>query len=215
MNRNYYFALLFAVAMVCLTGCNQTENGNTADNPDASNAPKVKVETSMGDFVITLQPDKAPQTVAQFLENVNNGVYDNSIVQEVRMDFMALFGCINLTTEDPESADGSAADDAVKRIPNEAASGNSNKKWTVAMLRAPDEIESDSVQFFINMNDNSGLDAKQDGENSPETCGYCVFGVVTDGFNVLEAINQTPTTEKEEFEYAPEQDIVITKMSVL
>ena len=213
MNRNFYFALLFAVAMVCLTGCNQTNNG-TSDNQDASNAPKVKVETSMGDFVITLQPDKAPQTVAQFLENVNNGVYDNSIVQEVRVDFMALFGCVNLTTENPESADGSAAD-STKRIPNEATGENSNKKWTVAMLRAPDEIESDSVQFFINMNDNFGLDAKPDGENSPETCGYCVFGVVTDGFNVLEAINQTPTTEKEEFEYAPEQDIVITKMSVL
>ncbi len=214
MSKRNFFVLLFAVAMVCLTGCNQTENG-TSDNPDASNAPKVKVETSMGDFVITLQPDKAPQTVAQFLENVNSGVYDNSIVQEVRNNFMILFGCINLTTENPEAVDGGAADDATKRIPNEATSENSNKKWTVSMLRAPDEIESDSVQFFINMNDNSGLDARQDGDKTPETCGYCVFGIVTDGLNVLEAINQTPTAEKEEFEYAPEQDIVITKMSVL
>ena len=70
-------------------------------------------------------------------------------------------------------------------------------------------------EVFINMKDNSELDAQEGGEMSPETCGYCVFGIVTDGFNALEAINQTPTTVKDEFEFAPEPDITITKMSVL
>ena len=218
MKRRYFFVLLFIAAQICLAGCNQLKNWNSTDNSDSpANAPMVKVETSVGDFVITLQPEYAPKTVAQFLENVNNGVYNNSIVQEVRNNYMILLGCINLTTENPESIDSNsvAADDSTKRIPNEATAENSNKKWTVAMLRAPEEIESDSVQFFINMNDNSGLDARQGGEQSPETCGYCVFGVVTDGFDALESINQTPTVEREEFEFAPEQDIVITKMSVL
>lgn len=220
MNRNYFFALLFAFALACLTGCDQTENGaeNSADNAETSaNAPKVKVETSVGDFVITLQPDKAPKTVAQFLENVNSGVYNNSIAHEVRYNYMIQWGCVNRMTVDPESVDSNSADssDSTKRIPNEATPENSNKKWTVAMLRALDEIESDSVQFFINMKDNPDLDAKQGGENSSESCGYCVFGIVTDGFNTLEAINQTPVVEKEDFEYAPEQDIIITKMSVL
>lgn len=208
MSRRYFYVLAFVAALACLTGCDRLGEAikPSQDNSDQSiNAPRVKVETSAGDFIITLQPDKAPNTVTQFLENVNNGVYDNSIVHNVIQNYEILIGGVKPTTGNPESYD----------IPNEATPDNSNKKWTVSMLHAPDKTVSDSVQFFINMKDNSELDAQQGGELSPETCGYCVFGTVTDGFNALETINQTPTTVKDEFEFAPEPDIIITKMSVL
>ena len=209
MNRKTLFAVLFVAAVACLTGCDKFTAAvkPAADNnaDQTTNAPMIKVETSAGDFIITLQPDKAPNTVAQFIENVNNGIYDNSIVHNVIQNYEILIGGVKPTTGNPESYD----------IPNEAKPDNSNKKWTVAMLHAPDKTVSDSVQFFINLKDNSELDAQEGGELSPETCGYCVFGIVTDGFNALEAINQTPTTVKDEFEFAPEPDITITKMSVL
>lgn len=208
MSKRNFFVLLFAAALACLTGCDKLGEAvkPLEDGADqAINAPRVKVETSYGDFIITLQPDKAPGTVAQFIENVNNGIYNNSIVHNVIQNYEILIGGVRPTTGNPESFD----------IPNEASVENSNKQWTVAMLHAPDKTVSDSVQFFINMKDNTELDAQQGGELSPETCGYCVFGTVTDGFNALEAINQTPVTEKGEFEFAPEQDITIIKMSVL
>ena len=208
MKRNYFLTVLFAAALAGLTGCDKFGAAvkPAEDNADqAVNAPMVKVETSAGDFIITLQPDKAPNTVAQFLENVNNGIYNNSIVHNVIQNYEILIGGVKPTMGNPESYE----------IPNEATPENSNKQWTVSMLHAPDKTVSDSVQFFINMKDNTELDAQQGGELSPETCGYCVFGVVTDGFNALEAINQTPTTVKDEFEFAPEPDIEITKMSVL
>lgn len=208
MSRLYSFVLLLAAALAGLTGCDKF--GAAVKPPESSaeqsdNAPRVKVETSVGDFIITLQPDKAPNTVAQFIENVNNGIYDNSIVHNVIQNYEILIGGVKPTTGNPESYD----------IPNEATSDNSNKQWTVAMLHAPDKTVSDSVQFFINLKDNLELDAQQGGELSPETCGYCVFGIVTDGFNALQTINQTPTTVKGEFEFAPEQDVAITKMTVL
>ena len=209
MSRNYYLTLLFAVALTCLAGCNGPSDGvatNAADGADQSaNAPKVKVETSSGEFIITLQPDKAPKTVAQFIENVNNGVYNNSIVHNVVQGYNIMIGGVKSSTDYPEA----------KEIPNEATPDNSNKQWTVAMLHDLDKVESDSVEFIINMKDNVELDAQQGGAESPDTCGYCVFGIVTDGFKTLESINATPTMEKGEFEYAPVQDITITKMSVL
>lgn len=208
MSRLYSFVLLLAAALAGLTGCDKF--GSAVKPPESNaeqsdNASRVKVETSVGDFIITLQPDKAPVTVAQFLENVNNGIYDNSIVHNVIHNYEILIGGVKPTTGNPESYE----------IANEATPENSNKKWTVSMLHAPDKTASDSVQFFINLKDNAELDAQQGGEMSPETCGYCVFGIVSDGFNTLETINQTQTTVKEEFEFAPEQDIVINKMSVL
>lgn len=207
MSRNY-LTLLFALALACLTGCDgpNTPANNSADGSDPlANAPKVKVETSLGEFIITLQPDKAPKTVDQFIENVNNGVYDNSIVHNVIPGYNIMIGGIKPETGYPEA----------KEIPNEATPENSNTQWTVAMLHDLDKVDSDSVEFIINMKDNKELDAEQGGEASPDTCGYCVFGIVTDGFKTLESINATPTMEKDEFEYAPVQDIIISKMSVL
>lgn len=201
--------LLFAVVLACLAGCNGPSNeaaNQAADSSDQStNAPKVKVETSSGEFIITLQPDKAPKTVAQFIENVNSGVYNNSIVHNVIKEYYIMIGGIKPETGYPEAYE----------IPNEATPDNSNKQWTVAMLHDLDKVESDSIEFIVNMKDNMELDAQQGGESSPDTCGYCVFGIVTDGFKTLESINTTSTMEKGEFEYAPVQDITITKMSVL
>ena len=93
MSKRYFLVLLFAAALAGLTGCDKL--GGAVKSPEGNseqttNTPMVKVETSVGDFIITLQPDAAPNTVAQFLENVNNGIYNNSIVHNVIQNYYHL-----------------------------------------------------------------------------------------------------------------------------
>lgn len=207
MKKSYFFAVLFSVVLSGLLGCDRfsPSKPSGADNQaEPSDAQKINVQTSAGDFVITLYPDKAPETVKQIIENVKNGVYDNSVIHNVVKDYEILIGGVKPTTGNPDSTE----------IVNEASVDNPNKKWTVAMLHDVDKTQSDSVQFFINLKDNFELDAQPGGESSPDTCGYCVFGIVTDGFPALETINNTNTKVNEEFEYAPDPDITIIKMSV-
>ena len=101
MYKNYFF-LLIAASLACLAGCNRVkdEAGSKTEGTSTqlTDAARVKVETSLGDFIITLQPDKAPETVAQFIENVNNGVYNNSIVHNVIQNYEILIGGVKPTT---------------------------------------------------------------------------------------------------------------------
>lgn len=202
---------LFLLSMCCFlffAGCqNKSETDAPVNAASGENGPaaktKVKVETSLGEFIIELYSDRAPKTVEQFLKNVNNARYNNSIIHDVVKDHQILIGGVSLDQGNPETFE----------MANEARADNPNLKWTVAMLHAPDKTESDSMQFFINMKDNPELNVIDDGATS-QTCGYCVFGIVAAGFNTLEQINQVPVVTTEKFEYAPQEDIVITKISV-
>ena len=162
----------------------------------------VKMETSMGDIVIELFPDKAPKTVANFLRYVNDGAYDGTIFHRVIATFMIQGGGF-----DPDMR----ARPTQKPIPNEANNGLKNERYTIAMART-DNPHSASNQFFINVAGNSFLDYQS--SQSPQTWGYAVFGKVVDGMNVVDAIRRVPTGNRGMHQDVPRDPVVINKAYV-
>jgi len=142
--------------------------------------PLVTVETNRGDFVVELYPEKAPKTVANFMQYVDSGYYKETIFHRVINRFMIQGGGFNADmTEKPSLAP----------IVNEAANGLKNEPGTLAMARtsAPDSATS---QFFINLENNVPLNYQG---NDPELIGYCVFGRVLKGMDVVRDIGASPT----------------------
>jgi len=157
----------------------------------------VKLATTKGDIVIELNEDKAPITVANFLQYVRDGFYDGTIFHRVIPNFMIQGGGFNdqmmqKATQDP--------------IKNEADNGLANDRGTVAMARTPDP-DSATSQFFINHKDNAFLNYTAP---SPQGWGYCVFGEVTDGMDVVDEIAKVKTTNRDGHSDVPEDVIVIT-----
>ena len=158
--------------------------------------PRVKLTTSMGDIVIELDPSAAPKTVENFLAYVNVGYYDGTIFHRVIKDFMI---------------QGGGFDSRMQRKPtrppivNEADNGLSNRTGTIAMARtsAP---HSASAQFFINVKDNTPLDHRG---KTGSGWGYCVFGRVVSGMNVVHAIEHVQTTVRAGMRDVPETPVVI------
>ncbi len=163
--------------------------------------PKVNMQTNKGLIVIELYPDQAPQSVANFLAYVDTGFYDGTIFHRVIPDFMIQGGGFTADLEKKATRDP---------IPNEADNGLKNERGTLAMARTNDP-NSATAQFFINHKDNAFLD--HSGKN-PRGWGYAVFGRVTDGMSVLDAIATTPTGAKGMFpKDVPLETIVIEKAS--
>lgn len=157
----------------------------------------VKLETSKGDIVIELNADKAPVTVENFLDYVRDGFYDGTIFHRVIANFMIQGGGFNdqmiqKPTRDP--------------IKNEADNGLKNDRGTVAMARTTDP-DSATAQFFINHKDNVFLNYTAPSEQG---WGYCVFGQVTDGMDVVDEIAKVKTTNRDGHSDVPEEAIVIT-----
>jgi peptidyl-prolyl cis-trans isomerase B (cyclophilin B) len=157
----------------------------------------VKLATTLGDIVIELNEEKAPVTTQNFLNYVRDGFYDGTIFHRVIPNFMVQGGGFNdqmmqKMTQDP--------------IKNEADNGLTNDRGTIAMARTQDP-DSATAQFFINHNDNAFLN-----HTSPDVqgWGYCVFGKVTDGMDVVDAIAAVPTTNRSGHSDVPEDVIVIT-----
>ncbi len=155
---------------------------------------KVLMKTSKGDMEITLDADKAPKTVENFLRYVDEGFYDGTIFHRVISGFMIQGG-------------GYTAD--MKKKPthepvvNEAKNGLKNKRGTIAMARTSDPHSATS-QFFINHKDNPNLDYP-----SFDGWGYAVFGRVTRGLDVLDAIAGVPTTVKNGMRDVPAETVLI------
>jgi len=174
--------------------------GVLASLASSATAQTVTLETSKGNIVIELYPDKAPKTVANFLAYVQSGFYDGTIFHRVIPSFMIQGG-------------GFTADMAKKEtrepIQNESDNGVSNTRGTIAMARtsAP---HSATAQFFINSVDNKGLDH---GETA-QGWGYAVFGKVTEGMDVVDAISAVKTTEKNGMRDVPVEPVVIQKARV-
>lgn len=140
----------------------------------------VLMETSMGLITIELYPDKAPATVANFLQYVDDGFYEGTIFHRVIDNFMIQGGGMSPTMkEKPTNAP----------VINEADNGLSNLTGTLAMARTMDP-HSATAQFFINVGDNLFLDHKG---KTPEGWGYCVFGKVVDGMDVVNKIKKVRT----------------------
>lgn len=163
--------------------------------------PKVNLQTNKGLIVIELYPDQAPQSVANFLAYVDAGFYDGTIFHRVIPDFMIQGGGFTADLEKKATRDP---------IPNEADNGLKNERGTLAMARTNDP-NSATAQFFINHKDNAFLD--HSGKN-PRGWGYAVFGRVTNGMSVVDAIATTPTGAKGMFpKDVPTETIVIEKAS--
>ena len=163
----------------------------------------VKLDTSKGAIVLELDAAKAPKTVANFVEYVKAGYYDGLIFHRVIKGFMAQGGGV---TADYQSKPTRPP------IVNEAGNGLKNQRGTIAMARTG-EVNSATGQFFINLVDNAFLDHRDD---SPAGFGYCVFGRVVKGMDVVDAIAALPTGPGGPFgSDVPTQAVTITKASVV
>ena len=162
----------------------------------------VTLHTNHGDITLTLNAEKAPETVANFLQYCRDGHYDNTIFHRVIDGFMIQGGGY---------APGFEEKDTRAPIKNEAANGLSNKVGTIAMARTM-EPHSASAQFFINVADNSFLN-----HSAPtvQGWGYAVFGEVVEGMDVVEKIKGVATTMKSGHQDVPVDDVIIEKAEIV
>ena len=163
---------------------------------------KVLLKTNKGDITLTLDSAKAPKTVANFLEYVKEGHYDSTIFHRVIDNFMIQGG--GMTAGLKEKSSGA-------QIENEADNGLKNERGTVAMARTSDP-HSATAQFFINVGDNDFLNHSA---KNAQGWGYAVFGKVTDGIDVVDAIRKVKTGNSGFHQDVPAEDVVIEMASVL
>jgi peptidyl-prolyl cis-trans isomerase A (cyclophilin A)/peptidyl-prolyl cis-trans isomerase B (cyclophilin B) len=199
-------AALTLSALCLLPGAADAQSGATglspavpAVTPPAAKA--VRVTTSMGVFVIELQPDRAPLTVQNFLRYVNEGFYSNTLFHRVVGNFVAQGGGHDATTLKLKSTH--------EYIVNESGNGLENKRGTVGMARSGG-AHTANAQFYVNLADNTELDPL------PTRWGYTVFGRVIEGMEVLDKIGVVATGSMGELKSdAPLKAIVIEKIEAL
>ena len=169
--------------------------------PLSSWAQKVRLSTSMGDIVLQLDADKAPKTVANFVQYVQAGHYAGTVFHRVIDGFMVQGGGMSPDMQEKPTR---------APIALESRSGLSNLRGTVAMARTmiPD---SATAQFFINLGDNLRLDAV----NSADGNGYAVFGKVIEGMDVVDRIKAVPVGNKAMHQNVPVQAILIKQATLL
>lgn len=164
--------------------------------------PYVELETSMGNIVIELNQEKAPKTVANFIDYVKSGQYDGTIFHRVINGFMIQGGGMDANMkEKPTKAP----------IQNEADNGLKNDVGTIAMARTSDP-HSASSQFFINVKNNDFLN--HSGKN-PQGWGYAVFGKVTEGMDIVKKIEGVPTGRYGMHADVPSTPVVIIHAKVI
>jgi len=161
----------------------------------------VKLHTNHGVITLELDAERAPLTVANFLAYVEAGHYSNTIFHRVIGNFMIQGGGF---------APGMKQKDTLAPIKNEAGNGLSNTAGTIAMARTSDP-HSASAQFFINVGDNLFLDKEQ----SQDGWGYCVFGRVSDGLDVVEKIKAVRTGRSGFHQDVPVEDVVIERAEIV
>jgi peptidyl-prolyl cis-trans isomerase B (cyclophilin B) len=162
----------------------------------------VKLHTNQGVIALELDADKAPRTVENFLSYVKKGHYDGTIFHRVINGFMIQGGGF---------APGMRQKATDAPIPNEAANGLRNQKYTIAMARTGDP-HSATAQFFINVADNDFLTHTAP---SGQGWGYCVFGKVVEGQDVVDKIKGVKTGRSGMHQDVPEQDVVIERAEVV
>jgi len=159
--------------------------------------------TNHGPITLTLDHEKAPHTVENFLEYVNQGFYENTIFHRVINGFMIQGGGFEAGMVEK--------DRLLSPIRNEAKTGLNNKTGTIAMARtsAP---HSASAQFFINVKDNPFLDHQSE---TPEGWGYCAFGQVTEGMDIVLKIAKMATTSRAGHDDVPVEDVIIERVEII
>ena len=160
----------------------------------------VLITTNKGNIKLELDAEKAPKSVANFLDYVAQGHYDNTVFHRVIGDFMIQGGGFDATMKQKPTG---------ATVENEAKNGLKNDKYTVAMARTSDP-HSASAQFFINTKNNAFLDYPgQDG------WGYAVFGKVTEGTDIVDLINKVKTGRSGMFSDVPSEPVIIEKAEVI
>jgi peptidyl-prolyl cis-trans isomerase B (cyclophilin B) len=162
----------------------------------------VRMTTNHGDIVIELDADKAPQTVANFLSYVKSGFFNGTIFHRVIPGFMIQGGGFE---------PGMKQKPTQAPIKNEADNGLQNLEGTIAMARTNDP-QSATAQFFINVKNNGFLNHSAP---TAQGWGYCVFGKVTQGLDIVHAIEKVPTTTRMGMQDVPAQDVVIETVVVI
>lgn len=159
--------------------------------------PQVLFETNRGNFVVELYPEKAPKTVANFMQYVNSGFYKDTIFHRVISNFMIQGGGLTANMVEKETR---------PPIVNEADNGLLNDVGTLAMARTSDP-NSATAQFFINLVNNQFLNYQSP---APDLIGYCVFGRVLKGMDVVRDIGASPTSSD-----VPRSAIVIHQIKIM
>jgi cyclophilin family peptidyl-prolyl cis-trans isomerase len=167
--------------------------------------PRVEFKTSMGSFALELYADKAPKTVANFIQYVNSGFYNGTIFHRVIDGFMIQGGGFEPGMREKKTR---------APIENEAGAafnaGLKNELGTVAMARTPNP-HSATAQFFINVKNNAFLDYR---EPSPQGFGYAVFGRVVEGMDTVLRISKAPTTTIEQHQNVPQRPVLIESVTL-
>lgn len=166
----------------------------------AEPAPRVKVQTSQGDFVLELQPEKAPKTVENFLRYVADKHYDSTVFHRVIDGFMVQGGgfTANMAQKPTRSP-----------IALEASNGLKNDRGTIAMARTANPNSATS-QFFINVANNDGLNAPQ-----PDGYGYAVFGKVVSGMETIDKIRTVAVGNQGGFQNVPLTPLTINAINLV
>ena len=162
----------------------------------------IVLHTNYGPITLSLESEKAPKTCENFLEYVNQGFFENTIFHRVIDGFMIQGGGFEPGLKQKKTLDP---------IKNEANTGLKNKIGTIAMARTSDP-HSASCQFFINLKDNGFLDHRS---TTPEGWGYCAFGTVTEGMDVVERIAKVKTGSQQGHQDVPLNDVIIEKVEIL
>ena len=163
---------------------------------------KIIFHTNFGPITLELDNTAAPRTVENFMEYVNQDYYENTIFHRVIDGFMIQGGGFepNMVSKDTSAT-----------IENEAPNALKNKVGTIAMART-NNPHSASAQFFINVKDNHFLDHTS---KTPQGWGYCAFGKVTEGMDIVQKIAKVKTTNRHGHDDVPQEDVIIEKVEVL
>ncbi len=194
--------MLVKLLLVCFLGLAlMAATATAAPIPKAGEGnPIIVVETSMGSFEVELFADKAPLTTTNILGYVDDKFYDGLIVHRVIPTFMVQMGGLDAKLKNKETKE---------KIKNESTNGLSNKRGTVAMART-NVADSATSQFFVNVVDNDFLDKA----NARDEVGYCVFGKVTKGMDVVDKIKDVKTETRGGTPNVPTEDVTIKSVRV-
>jgi peptidyl-prolyl cis-trans isomerase B (cyclophilin B) len=193
---------IFIPLLVALTSCVDVIENDEANNLMENKMTQVTIKTSVGDIQLELNDEKAPITVENFKTIASSGYYEGTIFHRVINGFMIQGGGLTADMNNKSSGTGP--------IQNEANNGLPNDRGTIAMARTMDPHSATS-QFFINHKDNAFLN--HTGETS-QGWGYAVFGIVTEGMDVVDQIAEVATGSSGAYQDVPEEVITIESVTI-
>jgi len=204
MARNISLIIIVLLAIVAVFATQKTTNTDqpTKTISTGTKTMNISMKTNFGTITLELYPDKAPITVKNFVSYVEDGFFNGTIFHRVIPGFMIQGGGF---------VSGMTQKDTKANIKNEADNGLENEVGTIAMARTPDP-DSASSQFFINLKNNSFLNYSAP---TPQGWGYCVFGKVTSGMDIVTTIEKTATSSAGPHQDVPVDDVIIEEVTII